>query len=84
MTLYPPTHPPPTPPTHPQQEFYLPKGSGPHGISISPDERLLAVSTYFIDTQEAGILRMPGSRHVYLFDIGAATPPWRLQHEPAG
>lgn len=25
------------------QEIYLPKGSGPHAISISPDEKLAAV-----------------------------------------
>lgn len=52
------------------KEFYLPAGSGPHYITLSPDERMAAVSTYFLDEDAAkGVVHAGGSRMVYLFDI---------------
>lgn len=55
------------------------QGSGPHAISISPDEKTAVVSTYFIDCEKTygegkdavGCnLHKAGSRKVHFFDIG--------------
>ncbi|GAB4813049.1 hypothetical protein N2152v2_000095 [Parachlorella kessleri] len=52
------------------KEYYLPAGSGPHYITLSPDERMAAVSTYFLDEDPAkGVVHAGGSRMVYFFDI---------------
>ncbi|KAL4423916.1 hypothetical protein ABPG75_001217 [Micractinium tetrahymenae] len=54
---------------HLLQEYQMPPGSSPHFVSISPDERMAFVSTYFLDEGSKGLVHFKGSRMVYLFDL---------------
>ena len=62
---------PPRPPARLLQEYQLPPGSFPHFVSLSPDERLAFVSTYFLEEGAKGLLHLQGGQNASGVQTGA-------------
>ena len=65
----------------------LGEGSGPHYLALSPDEKRLVVTDYFLNEDDAGKVHAEGDHKVHVLDVAendlTADPGWSLDMNTA-